>query len=431
MTLPIGLSLKPRLRLVSTCAVVGAGSLAVCAWSRCRSRQPNADRAPRVQLPAPAVDALAGALGEVAQILVLYPLDTVKVRCQASGENAAVVIRRLLKRGFNVALLKKLYAGALGAAACAIVVGAVHFASYEGSRKAILKWTTTSASGGCNSASGKGAAGGLGAGAAEGAAAADAAAASAMADGRTGAPVTAAAAADAAAAARAEQDDRFRRAAATFAAAAFAAVATALVESPVELFRHNAQAGLVQSNFMAEMVATVRREGPGGLYWGFLPHCFEAWPHDISELATYGFMRDFEATALRSPGSPHHAWMRGVGPQVWDLATGAASGAAAVMFSMPFDTVKTYLQTHGADLSGRGFLGSAALFVKTGRRIAARKGLAGLYVGVTPRLFQQVPSAMVCWWSIAAFKRWMEPYTAPDEEDVAGGGHRAGKHAAH
>lgn len=87
----------------------------------------------------------------------------------------------------------------------------------------------------------------------------------------------------------------------------------------------------------------VRREGPGGLYWGFLPHCFEAWPHDISELATYGFMRDFEATAMR-PGSPHHAWMRGVGPQVWDLATGAASGAAAVLFSMPFDTVKTYLQ---------------------------------------------------------------------------------------
>lgn len=78
MTLPIGLS-KPRLRLVSTCAVVGASSLAVCAWSRCsKASQQNADR--KIQLPAPAVDALAGALGEVAQILVLYPLDTVKVR---------------------------------------------------------------------------------------------------------------------------------------------------------------------------------------------------------------------------------------------------------------------------------------------------------------------------------------------------------------
>ncbi|KAG2434716.1 hypothetical protein HXX76_007606 [Chlamydomonas incerta] len=421
MTLPLGLSLKPRLRIVSTCAVVGASSLAVSAWSRTRTSQHNAaDSSRKLQLPAPAVDALAGALGEVAQILVLYPLDTVKVRCQASGETAAVVIRRLLKRGFNVALLKKLYAGAVGAAACAIVVGAVHFASYEGSRKAILKWSTAgsgSSSGGGGGSSSSGAAAAEASAAGLGAGVADAAAA-------TGPAAGAAAAAAAAAEARAEQDDRFRRAAATFAAAAFAAVATALVESPVELFRHNAQAGLVQSNFMAEMVATVRREGPVGLYWGFLPHCFEAWPHDISELATYGFMRDFEATALR-PGSPHHAWMRGMGPQVWDLATGAASGAAAVLFSMPFDTVKTYLQTHGADLSGRGFLGSAKLFVKTGRRIAARKGLAGLYVGVTPRLFQQVPSAMVCWWSIAAFKRWMAPYTAPDDD---AGAHPASGH---
>ncbi|KAG2491952.1 hypothetical protein HYH03_009684 [Edaphochlamys debaryana] len=205
------------------------------------------------------------------------------------------------------------------------------------------------------------------------------------------------------------------RTAATFGAAAFAALATALVESPVELFRHNAQAGLVQSNFLREMVTTVRREGFGGLYWGFLPHCFEALPHDMSELATYGSMREFEEAARR-PGSRHHAWMQGVPHQSWDLVTGAASGAAAVLLSMPFDTVKTYLQTHGADLSGRGLLGSAALFIKSGRRILARKGPAGLYVGVTPRLFQQVPSAMVCWVTIAAFKRWAEPWTLPDED---------------
>eukprot|EP00955_Chlamydomonas_euryale_P087921 364335-Chlamydomonas_euryale.AAC.8 len=27
------------------------------------------------------------------------------------------------------------------------------------------------------------------------------------------------------------------------------------------------------------------------LYWGFLPHCFEAWPHDISELLVIGGMK--------------------------------------------------------------------------------------------------------------------------------------------
>ena len=195
----------------------------------------------------------------------LHTPTFLQVRCQASGETAAVVIRRLLKRGFNMALLKKLYAGAVGAAACAILVGAVHFASYEGSRKAILKWSTAGNGGASSKGSGGGGGGGGGSGRAGGASAeasaaglgagATAAAAGGAADA---ADAAAAAAAAAAAEARAEQDDRFRRAAATFGAAAFAALATALVESPVELFRHNAQAGLVQSNFMAEMAATVR-----------------------------------------------------------------------------------------------------------------------------------------------------------------------------
>lgn len=32
------------------------------------------------------------------------------------------------------------------------------------------------------------------------------------------------------------------------------------------------------------MVKAVRRDGLGGLYFSFLPHCFEALPHDISEM---------------------------------------------------------------------------------------------------------------------------------------------------
>ena len=58
-------------------------------------------------------------------------------------------------------------------------------------------------------------------------------------------------------------------------AAFLAAFLTAVVESPVELFRHNQQAGIIKGDFLREMLSTVRREGPAGLYWGFLPHCFE------------------------------------------------------------------------------------------------------------------------------------------------------------
>lgn len=325
---------------------------------------------------------------------------TQQVRCQSSGEPAAIVVQRLLRRGVNLQLLQKLYAGAMGAAACAVLVGAVHFASYESSRKAFQRLaspptsptpTNTIISQSPHPITAQ----------SEIRCTLSAATASGLADNSVVA-----------------ENGRIGCAAATFAAAAVAAVATALVESPVELFRHNAQAGLVAPNFMREMVATVRKEGVGGLYWGFLPHCFEAWPHDVAELATYGLMRDFQATAMR-PSSCHYRWASGISESGWDLLTGAASGGTAVLLSMPFDTVKTYLQTHGADLSGRGVLASAALFVKSGRRIMARKGLGGLYMGATPRLLQQVPSAMVCWWSIAAFKRFMKPHTLPDEWPVA------------
>lgn len=37
--------------------------------------------------------------------------------------------------------------------------------------------------------------------------------------------------------------------------------------------------------------------------------------------------------------------------QVWDLSIGAAAGVASVLVSMPLDVVKTYIQTHGADVA--------------------------------------------------------------------------------
>lgn len=468
-------------------------------------------RSAPVKLPATAVDALAGAIGEVAQILVLYPLDTVKVRervesergpglhsagcnipfilgcthcasflalvmrllprnpgqpawqqlpvtqahttsvppnsisrvaflcrlnqlhaiampaarnsttsdthsalarsddglapvpaqvrCQASGETAVVVVRRLLRRGFNLQLLQKLYAGALGAAACAVVVGAVHFASYEGSRKAFLKLLAPNGKPGSSMSSSTSSGGGSSCcvdGGVAGSAAGDttylhnATCAAAGLGAEPGASSNHALAGDPNAT---HGSPAWRRTAATFAAAFFAAVATALVESPVELFRHNAQAGLVQPNFLREMVSTVRREGVGGLYWGFLPHCFEAWPHDMAELATYGTMREYQDSVQRQYGSRRHGQGQGPGgaaaggeraegcaaggegaapllaglsPEVWDLATGAASGAAAVLVSMPFDTVKTYLQV------GR----QGCLWVGVDTRIARFRGRA-------------------------------------------------------
>lgn len=79
------------------------------------------------------------------------------------------------------------------------------------------------------------------------------------------------------------------------------------------------------------------------MYWGFLPHCFEAWPHDISELLLYGFLKDRISHLAISP-LPSSNFLSGVPIGVWDMANGAVSGGFAAMVSMPFDCVKTYMQ---------------------------------------------------------------------------------------
>lgn len=129
----------------------------------------------------------------------------------------------------------------------------------------------------------------------------------------------------------------------------------------------------------------------------------------------YGAMRDFHADAQHL-SSPHHASMSCIPVHAWDLLTGAASGTAAVLVSMPLDVIKTYMQTHGTDLTGKGIISSASLFINTGQKLVRRGGFGALYLGVTPRLIQQVPSAMVCWWSIEALSRALEPHTVQHRE---------------
>ena len=107
----------------------------------------------------------------------------------------------LRQEGLGLGLIRKLYAGVAGAALCSILVGAVHFASYETAHRALLERSSAT-----------------------------------------------------------PQD----RQTANIAAAVLAASVTAVVESPVELFRHNQQAGLIKGDFLREMVTVVRRDGLAG-----------------------------------------------------------------------------------------------------------------------------------------------------------------------
>lgn len=136
-----------------------------------------------------------------------------------------------------------------------------------------------------------------------------------------------------------------------------------------------------------------KRGGPGALYLGFLPFCLESIPFDMVELCTFSYLGDAYAAAQVNDGrgciirwvSHGQTWMinaddvychqltvatylfpapnalswypptaqrdprlrsftERLGPHVADLAIGGASGAAAVLISMPFDCIKTYLQ---------------------------------------------------------------------------------------
>lgn len=81
--------------------------------------------------------------------------------------------------------------------------------------------------------------------------------------------------------------------------------------------------------------------------------------------------------------------------QAWDMSIGACAGAAAVMLSMPSDTIKTYLQTHTAGRLASSPISQVAQFFATGRSMVQQRGLQSLYlVRLFKNLWSQVLSVM-------------------------------------
>mmetsp|Transcript_2226 Transcript_2226/g.5697 ORF Transcript_2226/g.5697 Transcript_2226/m.5697 type:complete len:592 (+) Transcript_2226:140-1915(+) len=571
-----------RRRLAAGAATAGAFSVAAGVYHHRQASRKNKELSggyvlaptPRILLPPALVEAIAGAVGEVVQVAILYPLDTIKVRCQAGGMMSSEVIKDLVAQSASrpASLVSSLYAGVWGATLCSILIGAVHFSSYETSKRFLFQrledfshiatpmvsksqpptsqplpppltpWPpaasqspggevgssrssifneSSSINGdaqvGSSSSRGRSGSGPPDSSCQDGQAASEASrwglspnaassgssnsdssnssssSSSHSSSGRRRArsrqgdatsssqdapqnsqqqhPAQDAAHSQTASGSHGQQQQQQQptqpasmqqsnqqqqqqphdphssayqeeldmyhhhhqhhhllddapsiksgdKLGVNVLASIFTAIATALVESPVELFRHNQQAGTVQGNFMREMLLTVRQKGPSGLYWGFLPHCFEALPHDISEMLVMGCMKDFHLDAISPRSQPHHQWLQKVPVEAWDLTAGAASGVAAVLVSMPFDCIKTYMQTHGMSLSGQGLVGSMNLFYQTGKDMVARKGLGCMYYGVVPRLLQQVPSSMMGWWAVHAVVRALQPWTIKESKEA-------------
>ncbi|XP_025004170.2 solute carrier family 25 member 40 isoform X4 [Gallus gallus] len=78
------------------------------------------------------------------------------------------------------------------------------------------------------------------------------------------------------------------------------------------------------------------------------------------------------------------------------FTAGAASGSIAAVVTLPFDVVKTHRQTElwESETLQNPQRDSASTWTLM-RKIVAKKGIAGLFAGITPRLFKVAPSCAI------------------------------------
>merc|ERR1712091_373675 len=165
-----------------------------------------------------------------------------------------------------------------------------------------------------------------------------------------------------------------------------ASVATSLVYTPAECVKARVQAGLYR-NSPAALAGVLTQEGPFSLY--------RAWPAVILRNVPQSVVKFFVYEQLKGLARRRRS---GAEPRALEVvACGGASGAAGALFSTPFDTVKTRMQTQlGAQRLGLG---------ATVRSLLAREGVPGLYRGIAPRLAIYLAQGAVFFGSYELLKR--------------------------
>ena len=88
-----------------------------------------------------ALEALCGAIGEMTQIFVLYPMDTLKIQCQAhslGGRAAWALI--LSKNAGPRQLMRSMYAGCGSQVVCSAAIGSVYLVSFFQLKQMFRRW---------------------------------------------------------------------------------------------------------------------------------------------------------------------------------------------------------------------------------------------------------------------------------------------------
>lgn len=118
--------------------------------------------------------------------------------------------------------------------------------------------------------------------------------------------------------------------------------------------------------------AIMRAEGLGGIYKGLGPTMMRQGANSAVRLTTYSMLRTIGTRDGRKPGS------------LETFAMGATAGVVTVYTTMPFDVVKTRMQSERAS-EYRGVVDCAV-------SIAKKEGVKNFWKGTTPRLVRLIMS---------------------------------------
>lgn len=159
-----------------------------------------------------------------------------------------------------------------------------------------------------------------------------------------------------------------------------ASVATSFVYTPSECIKQRCQVQGAVSAWAATR-SIVAADGIFGLYKGWTAVLCRNIPQSAIKFFVFEqLMRTVYSTCSRSSPLP-------------TLAIGGIAGSTAAVFTTPFDTIKTRLQTQGLGVSqGAGVVRGV---IPTMKDIVLREGVGGLYRGVIPRMFIYVTQGAV------------------------------------
>ncbi|KAJ1929403.1 Fe(2+) transporter [Tieghemiomyces parasiticus] len=171
---------------------------------------------------------------------------------------------------------------------------------------------------------------------------------------------------------------------------ACATVVSDAVMNPFDVIKQRMQVhGSTHRNILQCAVRVFRTEGLGAFYVSYPTTLAMTIPFQSIQFACYESCRNFlNPEGLYDPKT--------------HIIAGAAAGAFAAAATTPLDVMRTLLQTRGDSTDPR--LKQTRGMIDAAKIIYERRGLAGFWKGVQPRIISHMPSTALSWVTYEYFK---------------------------